>query len=118
MFPSRLLVIVALTFCGFLSVRTFQQPDLILSYPTYPKGIAIDPNNGELYVSDHYNRVLRFGPVSTLSSGSAPLAVFGQPNLGSSGAGSGLDQLDGPVGIFVDQKGTLWCADYYNTRLF
>ena len=62
-----------------------QAADLVLTCPggcSDPHAISIDPTTDELYLADTGNaRVLRYGPVGSLTSTSMPLAVFGQKDF-------------------------------------
>jgi hypothetical protein len=43
--------------------------------------------------------------------------VLGQPNFGSRGSGTGLDQFHGPSAItYHEPTNTLWVCDAYNNR--
>ncbi|MGH7786424.1 MAG: NHL repeat-containing protein, partial [Candidatus Binatia bacterium] len=80
----------------------------------FPQGVAVDAA-GTLYVADtNNNRVLIF---LTPTVDAVADRVIGQPNLTASGAGSGLNQLRTPVGVFVDTTGALWVADTGNNRV-
>src|SRR5690606_28801343 len=77
-----------------------------------PFGIFVD-NNGYLYVADGTNSViLRFPPNATSSS--TGVVVAGDLN---DGPGSDPHQLDYPGGVFVDDSGYIYVADYYNNRI-
>lgn len=94
--PNPLVVVEGL--CG-------QGADLVLPTPYTQGGLAIDPSTGDLYVADYFNnRVLRYGPVTSLTNESTPLAILS----------GGLQR---PIGICVDLWGTLWVADSYNHRV-
>jgi hypothetical protein len=88
----------------------------------YPFGVTIDPVSDNLFVSDNMNsRVLRYGPISTLSASSMPTAVFGQPDFSSISPNQGgsmtLATLLYPQQVFCDSYGTLWVADTNNNRV-
>jgi sugar lactone lactonase YvrE len=84
------------------------------------RGIAVDVQNGKLYVSDWLNnRVLRFAYPITANEPVAEI-VFGQPNFTSNAANSGglsAASLRFPFGIAVDSTGRLWVSDAQNHRV-
>lgn len=83
-----------------------------------PRGIAIDPTSGAVFVSDNgRNRVLRFPNMNALTSGAAAEAVFGQTLLSQSDAGLSSTGLQSPSGIHVDSSGRLWVADSGHDRV-
>ena len=43
--------------------------------------------------------------------------VLGQASMSGASAGSGLNQLNSPEGVFVDASGALWVADTGNNRV-
>ena len=70
-------------------------------------GVCID-GSGNLFVADFTNnRVQKW----------VPGAFIGTTVVGGNGAGSGLNQLNGPKGVAVDQLGNLYVADYGNNRV-
>lgn len=82
-----------------------------------PLRVFVD-NQGRLWVSDYLNnRVLRFDSASYKQNGAPADAVLGQPNFTTNSAGTTVSKMRGPVGIFVDARGTLWVADRLNHRL-
>ncbi|HWJ96502.1 MAG TPA: NHL repeat-containing protein, partial [Telluria sp.] len=76
-----------------------------------PSAIALD-RKGNLYVADTGNhavrKVARDGAVITLAGGGQPGFADGQ------GAAA---RFNGPVGIAVDEHGTVYLADTYNDRI-
>ncbi|NUN70323.1 MAG: hypothetical protein HUU02_11485, partial [Bacteroidetes bacterium] len=73
---------------------------------------------GTLWVSDYLNnRVLRFNNASMKPSGAAADGVLGQPDFTTTSAATTASKMRGPVGVFVDAKGTLWVADRLNHRV-
>ncbi|AVQ00343.1 hypothetical protein C7S18_23890 (plasmid) [Ahniella affigens] len=70
-----------------------------------PTGLAYNPGNGRIYVSELGNdRIQMFGLDGT------PLATFGSP-------GSGDGQLDDPTALALDSFGNLYVADTNNNRI-
>jgi uncharacterized protein (TIGR03437 family) len=84
----------------------------------YPAGLAVDPNNGNLYVADYGdNRVLRFPAPFANSTRIEPDLVFGQPSFSSRTAGLSKSVMNGPRAVAFDSAGNLWVADSGNHRL-
>lgn len=81
---------------------------------SFPQGIAFDPTNGTLLVSDSGNdRIERF----TMSPGDTSAtwtATYGQFGAGST---SPAGDLNNPTGIDVAVDGTIWVADTLNNRI-
>ena len=83
-----------------------------------PKGIAIDPTTGKLFVADYENRrVLRWSSVDKMINGAAAEAVLGQPDFVTNTSGTSSTKLSRPYGIYVDAVGRLWVADLSNARV-
>ena len=83
-----------------------------------PKGIAVDPTTGKLFVADYENRrVLRWSSADKLVNGAAAEAVLGQPDFVTATAGTSSSKLSRPYGICVDAGGRLWVADLTNNRV-
>ncbi|HTB52327.1 MAG TPA: T9SS type A sorting domain-containing protein [Ferruginibacter sp.] len=81
-----------------------------------PESVFI--SNNTLWVSDaDNNRVLQFNDISAAASGASASSVFGQANFTSNGAGTANNQLSFPEQIYVDANGSLWVADYGNSRV-
>ncbi|OGR81724.1 MAG: hypothetical protein A2X32_09585 [Elusimicrobia bacterium GWC2_64_44] len=87
----------------------------------FPRGAAVDPVSGRLYVVDtNNNRVLWWNSGSLLNSTPAD-GVIGQadltgaaPNRGGAAAASGLSS---PNGVAVGASGEVWVADTGNNRV-
>ncbi|HEU4328988.1 MAG TPA: NHL repeat-containing protein, partial [Roseiflexaceae bacterium] len=83
-----------------------------------PVGVAVDPVSGKLFVADGFhNRVLRFGRVDSLISGTAAEAVLGQPDFTRSDPRAGSEGMSVPAGLAFDSSGRLWVADTRNSRV-
>jgi len=83
-----------------------------------PKGIAVDPTTGKLFVADYNNRrVLRWSSVSKMINGAAAEAVLGQPDFATATSGTSSTKMARPYGICVDGSGRLWVADLSNNRV-
>ncbi|MCK7522999.1 MAG: hypothetical protein MZV64_37635 [Ignavibacteriales bacterium] len=76
-----------------------------------PKGIAIDPTTGKLFVADYENRrVLRWSSVDKMINGAAAEVVLGQPDFVTNTSGTSSTKLSRPYGIYVDAVGRLWVS--------
>ncbi len=74
----------------------------------YPMGIFVDAL-GNIYVADRYNyRVQKWAAGAT--SGTTVAGITGN-------GGSGANQLNGPVDVYVDALGNVYVADFYNYRV-
>lgn len=83
-----------------------------------PKGIAVDPTTGKLFVADYNNRrVLRWSSVNKMINGAAAEAVLGQPDFATATSGTSSTKMARPYGICVDGSGRLWVADLSNNRV-
>lgn len=87
-----------------------------------PRGVAIDPRNGRIYVSDFSNnRVLSWPSAEAFRKGETADVVIGQVSFTGTAANRGFsasgETLSGPAGIAVDFRGTLWVADRGNHRV-
>ena len=83
-----------------------------------PYGLAFT-SNGSLLASDLGNNRVLFFPATggVLTSGEAATIVFGQSNMSSNIAGSGLNQMSFPHHIAVDSDDRLYVADTNNGRV-
>jgi uncharacterized protein (TIGR03437 family) len=84
-----------------------------------PAGLAVNSNDGTLYVADSgNNRVLRFPRPVNQAGRIMPDAVIGQPDFTSSASAavSGAS-LSGPVGVALGPDGNLFVADGGNNRV-
>lgn len=83
-----------------------------------PTGLAVDPNTGNLYVSDfNNNRVLRFPAPFSNPGRVEPDAVYGQANFNNVTTDAGRNSLNKPRGLTFDTQGNLWVADSGNHRI-
>ena len=75
-----------------------------------PYGLALDELNGHLYVADRYNnRIQRY---------SLDGSSIGTTVAGGNGAGSGSNQLNSPIGIYLSKRDrSLYIADRENSRI-
>lgn len=109
-----------------------QRATLVLGHPTFttrtsgtsatsmkdPRGIAVDPATGKVFVVDTgNNRVLRFGSSLALASGAAAEAVLGQPDFTSSVDATTATGMRFPASAAIDGAGRLWVADLSNHRV-
>ena len=85
---------------------------------TGPRGIAVDPTTGKVFVVDTgHERVLRFSALAAVANGSPAEAVLGQPDFVSNVVTATQSGMAGPVGVAVDKFGTLLVADSPNNRV-
>ncbi len=79
---------------------------------SYPQGVAVD-GNGNVYVADHNNNIIRKitpdGTVSTLA-GAAGIA-------GSADGAGGAARFNGPADVAVDGSGNVYVADAGNSTI-
>ena len=88
------------------------------SQMTGPRGVAVDPTTGKVFVGDTANnRVLRFASWDDLANGQAAEGVLGQPSLNANTPGTTQTTMNAPTGVHVDQDGRLWVADTGNHRV-
>ena len=81
-------------------------------------GVAVD-SAGNLWVADNFNnRVLRFAfkPTAGIPAQEANL-VLGQPDFSPVTSGAGLNQMDKPASVRVDDDGIVYVADSLNNRV-
>ena len=82
-----------------------------------PRGLAVD-RSGRLWAVDSANhRVLRFDNASSKSSGANADGVLGQPDFDSNTRMTTRTGMDSPIGIAVDDAGTLWVGESGNNRV-
>jgi uncharacterized protein (TIGR03437 family) len=84
-----------------------------------PQGIAVNPQDGTLYVADSgNNRVLRFPRPVSQSGRITPDAVIGQLDFTSSvSAAVNASSLSGPASVAIGPNGDLFVADNGNSRV-
>jgi sugar lactone lactonase YvrE len=108
----------------------FGQPDLFTSACNSsginasslcnPTGVAVDPNNGNVYVADYSNhRVLEYN--SPFTTDRVADDVFGQFGAFTTNfcdnSGLSSDSLCNPAAVAVDSGGNLYVADQANNRV-
>ncbi len=79
-----------------------------------PRGIAIGPSSGSIYIADQgNNRIRRVDPTGNVTT------IVGKGSAGFSGdGGSPLDaELNGPYALAFDPAGALYIADVDNQRV-
>ena len=82
-----------------------------------PSGIAIDLDNGKMYVADEDNhRVLRYAYPFTSNQPTAE-AVFGQPDFTSVNFATSQSGMRSPRALAIDNAGRLWVAETSNNRV-
>jgi len=83
-----------------------------------PQAICYHQPSGTLFVSDRLNnRVLRYDSLAALTSGSPASAVFGQPDFVTNSAAVTAAKMNTPIGLAIEDDGTLWVGDYGNKRV-
>ena len=83
-----------------------------------PQAICYHPPSGKLFISDRLNnRVLRFSSAAALTSGSSAEAVLGQPDFTSKTATVSAAGMSAPIGLAIEEDGTLWVGDFSNKRI-
>ncbi len=84
----------------------------------FPSGVAIDPTNGKLFVSDYLNnRVLRYANAASFANGAAAEVVLGQSSFATNVPATTQTGMKTPIGVAVDAAGNLYVADYGNNRV-
>ena len=89
-------------------------PGLAISSPLHhPRGVAVDPNTGDLYIADYINneieRVTPGGALSIL----AGTGSYGAPTPGPATKSA----LGNPAGVAVNSAGDVYIADPYNNEV-
>jgi streptogramin lyase len=111
---APLLAVGVLGQTGFVSLTS----GLTATTLNTPKGIAVDPTTGKLFVADYENRrVLRWSSADKMVNGAAAEAVLGQPDFTTNSSGTSSIKMARPYGITVDAGGRLWVADLSNNRV-
>ena len=97
------------------------QPSALYSGPlgigikglTTPLGLAVNPQNGDLYVADFGdNRVVRFRDPFSNPTRIEPDAVYGQPGFATRTAGAATaSTMSQPRAVAFDSSGNLWVSD-------
>ncbi len=82
-----------------------------------PSGLAMS-STGVLWVANAgSNRILRFDNAASKANGASADGVLGQTDFTSEGSGTTQNNFNQPRGVFLDDNGTLWVADYSNHRV-
>jgi sugar lactone lactonase YvrE len=83
-----------------------------------PRGVAIDPNTGKVFIADSANnRILRYSGTAALANGAAAELVFGAAVFDDAVPSTSQLGFRFPTGVFVDRIGRLWVADAGNNRV-
>lgn len=80
---------------------------------SYPRGIAVD-TFGNVYICDADNNRIRKVDTSGIITTIAGTGMAG--NSGDNGPATSA-QLNSPIGIFHDNSGDIYIADFYNNRI-
>ena len=104
---------------GVANVDTQGSPNPSRTSLSGPTGIAVNPNDGTLYVADAgNNRVLRYPRPVNQSGRIAPDVVIGQMDFTSSlSAAVNATSLNAPGGVAFGPNGDLFVADSGNNRV-
>lgn len=84
----------------------------------YPSGVAVDTNNGHIYIVDTYNNSVRMAIRTGTNWVTSTIA--GSGSFFSPGSSDGTNQnarFDSPVDIIVDNAGNLYVADSGNNTI-
>jgi DNA-binding beta-propeller fold protein YncE len=93
---------------GYVSARSgYSAPNTGNGQFDFPRGIALDPRNDNVWVADTFNN-----RVQVLEPGGTWLATFG-----GLGAGTAPGQFDHPNAIAADAAGNVYVADTMNDRV-
>ncbi len=101
------------------NVDTQGSPNPSMTSLASPEGIAVNPNDGTLYVADSgNNRVLRYPRPVNQSGRISPDAAIGQTDFTSAlSAAVNATSLNGPAGVAMGPNGDLFVADSGNNRV-
>lgn len=91
-----------------LSATTFNLPHKVIVDAATRKVFVADANN---------NRILRYATLLSLTNGAAAEAVLGQTDFVTATAAATATGLNHPTDICMDNGGSLWVADEYNSRI-
>lgn len=82
-----------------------------------PVGLVVD-DEGRLWVADFgLDRILRFDNAAEVEGRARADGVLGQPNFGTFDSDTSETAFNDPWGLWVDEAGRLWVADYGNSRV-
>ncbi|MGA7832360.1 MAG: NHL repeat-containing protein [Terracidiphilus sp.] len=87
-----------------------------------PNGIAVDPNNGTIYISDSANNLVKAinpttGVISIYAGGGWFSNPSGYPLIVGDGGPATSAMLQNPAGLAVDKYSNLYIADAYDNRV-
>ena len=104
---------------GVANVDTQGSPNPSRTSLWGPTGIAVNPNDGTLYVADSgNNRVLRYPRPVNQGGRIAPDVVLGQVDFTSAlSAAVNAASLNAPAGVAIGPNGDLFVADSGNNRV-
>jgi len=113
-----LVAALALPCCYSQGASQFADFEMGATILSNPSGVAIDPTNSHLWVADTLNsRVFQYGSIATLDTNSQPISVLGQTDFVGTSGGRGRSSMYWPRDVWVDDRGTLWVADEFNSRI-
>jgi len=82
-----------------------------------PRDVFVDAGDN-LWVADTNNhRVLKFSGASLLTNGAPAAVVLGQIAFAAGFPSNDASRMNLPMGVFVDDGGRLWVADFGNHRV-
>jgi sugar lactone lactonase YvrE len=120
-----------LRFSKLTDLQNGVSPEVVLGQPNFTSSsaattrsgfrtvvsITVDAN-GRLWVADYNNhRVLRFDNAASKADGANADGVLGQVDYVSRIEATTRNGMRNPSGLAVDANGTLWVAEYNNSRI-
>ncbi|WP_198674074.1 putative Ig domain-containing protein [Chitinophaga alhagiae] len=102
---------VVSTLAGVVGVLGFADGNGSSAKFNYPFGVAVDMS-GNIYVADRYNHRIR-----KVTSGGVVSTVAGNGFVSSVDGAAALAGFNNPVGVAVDEAGSIYVGDYGNHKI-